>query len=104
YASKEYLGQARVPYQISQATWDEFGQVFSGDDYEADLQELKNQLALFDLTIPTLFKQYTDLCEPGGVQFLDFGVDPEFAGCTDGMILVEIAKVKATKRKRYMGS
>ncbi|MBW9256173.1 MAG: lysophospholipid acyltransferase family protein [Candidatus Thiodiazotropha sp. (ex. Lucinisca nassula)] len=104
YASEEYLGQARVPYQISQATWDEFGQVISGEDYEADLQELKNQLALFDLTIPTLFKQYTELCEPGGVRFLDFGVDPEFAGCTDGMILVEIAKVKATKRKRYMGS
>jgi putative hemolysin len=103
FVTKEDLGHAKVPYEISQSTWDEFGQVFSGDDYDADLQELKNQLALFDLTIPTLFKQYTDLCESGGVRFLDFGIDPEFAGCTDGMILVEIARVKASKRKRYMG-
>lgn len=103
FSSDEYLGQAKMPYQISQSTWDEYGQVFSGEDYEADLQELKNQLALFDLTIPTLLKQYIDICEPGGARFLDFGIDPEFAGATDGMILVEIAKVKESKRKRYMG-
>ncbi|MEW8507580.1 MAG: hypothetical protein AB2598_12835 [Candidatus Thiodiazotropha sp.] len=65
--------------------------------------ELINQLALYNVTIPTLFKQYTELCEPGGVCFLDFGKDPDFAGCTDGVILVSVDRVKAAKRRRYIG-
>ncbi|MCU7916575.1 MAG: hypothetical protein KZQ65_11980 [Candidatus Thiodiazotropha sp. (ex Gloverina cf. vestifex)] len=77
--------------------------LFVGNDFERDQQALKHQLSLYDVTIPTLFKQYTDLCEPRGVCFLGFGVDPVFAGCTDGMILVDVQKVKTAKRKRYIG-
>ncbi|MCU7842755.1 MAG: lysophospholipid acyltransferase family protein [Candidatus Thiodiazotropha sp. (ex Monitilora ramsayi)] len=104
FGCRDFLGGAKIPYRLSQASREECRVRFTGDDLERDQQELKNQLALFDLTIPTLFKQYTDLCEPGGVCFLDFGVDPDFANCTDGMILVDTHKVKAAKRKRYMGS
>ena len=46
------------------------------------------------VAIPTLYKQYTELCEPGGVKFLDFGVDADFAGCVDGLVLVDIDKLK----------
>ena len=31
------------------------------------------------LAVPMLYKQYTELCEPGGARFLAFGVDPDFA-------------------------
>jgi putative hemolysin len=103
FGCQRNLGQAKIPYKLSQEGLEECQRLFRGDDFEQDQQELKNQLAQFDLTIPTLFKQYTDLCEPGGVCFLDFGVDPDFANCTDGMILVDIERVKAAKRKRYMG-
>jgi putative hemolysin len=103
FGCQRSLGEAKIPYQLDKASQEEFSRHFSGDDLEQDLQELKNQLALYNITIPTLFKQYTDLCEPGGVCFLDFGKDPDFAGCTDGMILVLVDKVKAAKRKRYIG-
>ncbi|MEW8534325.1 MAG: lysophospholipid acyltransferase family protein [Candidatus Thiodiazotropha endolucinida] len=103
FGCKSRLGEAKIPYQLDKACQEEFSRHFCGDDLERDLQELKNQLALYNVTIPTLFKQYTDLCEPGGVCFLDFGKDPDFAGCTDGMILVSVDKVKSAKRKRYIG-
>lgn len=103
FASREDLGEARIPYRLSRPGLAECGARLTGKDYEQDQQELKNQLALYDLTLPTLYKQYTDLCEPGGVCFLDFGCDPDFANCTDGMILVDIRKVKAAKRNRYIG-
>ena len=54
------------------------------------------------LTIPTLYKQYTDLCEPGGAKFLCFGVDETFEMCTDGFILIDVSKIKAGKRERYI--
>jgi putative hemolysin len=103
FGCRRRLGESKIPYQLDKASQEEFSRHFSGDDLEQDLPELKNQLALYNVTIPTLFKQYTDLCVPGGVCFLDFGKDPDFAGCTDGMILVSVDKVKPAKRKRYIG-
>jgi len=103
FACRHALGEAKIPYNLSQPSREECESLFVGNDFERDQQELKNQLALYDLTIPTLFKQYTDLCETGGVCFLDFGVDPDFANCTDGMIMVAVQQLKAAKRKRYMG-
>ena len=53
-------------------------------------------------SIPTLYKQYSELCEPGGVQFLDFGIDPDFGNCVDGLVLVDVHKMKQNKRQRYI--
>jgi putative hemolysin len=103
FGCRHYLGEAKIPYKLSLPSREECEARFTGGDFERDQQELKNQLAIYDLTIPTLFKQYTDLCEAGGACFLDFGVDPDFANCTDGMILVDIQRVKPAKRKRYIG-
>ncbi|WP_223788253.1 lysophospholipid acyltransferase family protein [Marinicella meishanensis] len=52
--------------------------------------------------LPVLFKQYTDLCEPGGVGFINFAVDPDFSGCVDGLIWLELAQMKANKRAKYI--
>jgi putative hemolysin len=76
---------------------------FKFDDYKNDFKELKNQLKSMDQSVPTLYKQYTELCEDGGIEFHGFNVDPQFSNCIDGFILVEIDKIKETKRKRYMG-
>ncbi len=103
FGCRDALGEAKIPYKLSLPGMEECEAIFTGEDFERDMQELKHRLSLYDLTIPTLYKQYTDLCEPGGVCFLDFGVDPDFANCTDGMILVDVQKVKAAKRKRYLG-
>lgn len=55
-----------------------------------------------DQGVPTLYKQYTELCSDGGVVFCGFNVDPHFSDCVDGFILVEIDKVLESKRSRYM--
>jgi putative hemolysin len=103
FGCRSALGEAKIPYKLGMPSLEECNALFTGNDFEQHQQELKHRLSLYGLTIPTLYKQYTDLCEPGGACFLDFGVDPDFANCTDGMILVDIERVKASKRKRYLG-
>lgn len=103
YAARQPLAESHNPYRISQGTLEECRRIFSGVDAKADFQELKHQLSLFNLTVPTLYKQYTELCDEGGVQFLAFGIDPQFADCVDGLILVDLEMVKASKRRRYIG-
>ncbi|CAM5225768.1 acyltransferase [Alishewanella longhuensis] len=64
--------------------------------------QLKHLLANMGVSIPTLYKQYSELCEPGGVKFLAFGTDPDFADCIDGLVLVDTRQIKANKRARYL--
>jgi putative hemolysin len=93
---------AKTPYRLSQFTTDEFDDMFTGDDYAKDLRILKEFLRAFNVTIPTLYKQYSELCEEGGVQFMDFGIDTDFNDCIDGYLVVDITKLKTEKRRRYI--
>lgn len=73
----------------------------SGDS-AADFVRLKLLLANMGCSVPTLYKQYAEVAEPGGVRFLDFGVDPDFGHCVDGLVLVDVQRIKAHKRERYI--
>ena len=94
---------SKQPYQLPQVILTELQQHFSGNNYLADFTQLKHLLANMGLSIPTLYKQYSELCEPGGVKFLAFGTDPDFANCVDGLVLVDLTKLKAAKKARYLG-
>jgi hypothetical protein len=76
---------------------------FCGSDYQDDFVRLKEYLGYFDVKVPTLYKQYTDLSENGGVEFDTFSVDPNFGYCIDGLVRVDLTKVKQKKLQRYMG-
>lgn len=100
FGEERCLVKAKIPFRVSpfkllpDAT----------KSYEEDFIDVKEQLACMNSAIPTLYKQYSDLCEEGGVKFLDFNIDPEFNHCVDGFILVDISKIKEKKRIRYMGN
>ncbi len=75
---------------------------FCGNDFRADFKKLKSLLSNLGTAVPPLYKQYTELCEPGGVVFLDFNIDAAFNNCVDGLVIVDTEKLKEQKRKRYM--
>ncbi|MCO7225657.1 lysophospholipid acyltransferase family protein [Pleionea sp. CnH1-48] len=102
FSQPQVMAQSYQPYKVSDDALSELRAKFVGNDYKADFTQLKDYLANMGCAVPTLYKQYTELCEPGGVQFLDFGIDPDFAGCVDGLVLVDLALLKEKKRKRYM--
>lgn len=91
------LAPSRRPYPMTTP-------LFAGTDYGADLKELKARLDNLGCAIPTLYKQYSELCEPGGVQFMDFGIDPDFNHCIDGLVWVDVSRIKPHKRARYIGN
>jgi putative hemolysin len=73
-------------------------------DIDADtaFDLLKANLDAIGATVPMLYKQYTELCEPGGARFLAFGVDPDFGDSIDGLIEVDITRMLPRKRRRYL--
>lgn len=76
---------------------------FSGHNYLEDLSKLKRLLSNLGFSIPPLYKQYSELCDTGGVQFIDFGSDPEFNNCIDGLVLVDLTRLKPARFERYIG-
>lgn len=93
------LAASRQPYPASLP--DVLAQ-FGGVDYVDDLTKLKSLLGNLGCGIPPLYKQYSELCEPGGVQFIDFGSDPTFNDCVDGLVLVDLCYLKANRYQRYI--
>lgn len=93
--------RGRLPYQPAgqdgEARW-------QGMDYGAGFTALKAELTAMDLSVPTLYKQYSELCEEGGVQFVDFNIDPDFSDCVDGLVLVDLRHLKDGKRRRYLAA
>lgn len=78
------------------------GGLFVDLDAEGAMRVLRDNLAALGARVPTLYKQYTELCEPGGARFLAFGSDPDFADAVDGLILVDLDRVTPKKRARYL--
>ena len=97
FGSQESLAEAKIPYRPPV----HIDNPFKGDEYKEDFIRLKSLLNNMNTTIPTLYKQYTELYENGGVRFLDFGVDPNFNYCIDGLVLADLTLMKEKKRQRY---
>lgn len=95
------LAISRQPYPASLP--DVLAQ-FEGKSYNDDLTRLKSLLGNLGCGIPPLYKQYSELCDPGGVQFIDFGNDPAFSNCVDGLVLVDLTYLKANRYQRYIGA
>lgn len=73
-----------------------------GTDADSAAAALRSRLAAIGAAVPMLYKQYVDLCEPGGARFLAFNVDPDFSDVVDGLVEVDLARVKPHKRARYL--
>jgi putative hemolysin len=92
YGVDESFATARLPFAVPDG------------NYPADVRALKQALAELGVSIPVLYKQYAELCEPGGTRFLAFNVDPAFSNCIDALVLVDLQRLKAAKRERYLGA
>jgi putative hemolysin len=83
---------------------DEIHSLFGYKDRQSDFKILKLALNDVGFAVPTLFKQYSELCNDGGVKFLGFNIDNSFSNCVDGFILVDISTIKTPQKNRYINN
>lgn len=99
FGAEKGLAEALKPFSFNHSDeLPDFGQLDANNSFRI----LKENLKRFGSKVPTLYKQYTELCEPGGARFLAFGVDPDFSNSVDGLVLVDLEKIRPNKRKRYL--
>jgi putative hemolysin len=103
FQDKQQLATAKVAYRPEGHIVAQVNEVLTGLDYDVDFKAMRQHLQHMDVSVPTLYKQYSDLCESEGVTFIDFSIDADFANCIDGLVMVDLDKLKPAKRKRYLG-
>lgn len=103
YFGKPGLASARQPFVVSPDVIGLVRSALEGLGPSAGLGKLKHHLDALGVTMPVLYRQYVDLVDSDGVQFLDFGEDPGFSGCVDGLVMLDLANLKPAKRARYLG-
>lgn len=104
FGSDKNLARAKLAYNYKDGLDTiEFVKELHLNDYKSDFKALRKFLNSFEVTVPMLYKQYSEICEKGGVQFCCYSVDPDFSNCIDSFIVVDIKKLKESQRKRYIG-
>ncbi len=98
YGDRGQGARSRHPFRYTAAP-----PCFGELDADTAFRVLKANLDALGATVPMLYKQYTELCEPGGTRFLAFGVDPGFGDSIDGLIEVDLHRIRPKKRARYLG-
>lgn len=102
FGALERYATARMPFKIQPDAAKLARQRFVGD-YKDAYSELNGELKKYGVKVPTLYKQYAEVAEQGGCQFIAFNIDPAFNHCVDSLILVDLQKLKPRKRERYIG-
>ena len=97
FPDQEEIATAKVPYPICSIAQENFKYM----EYKEALVWLKDALKQMNVSLPTLYKQYADVCKEGGVRFVAFNIDPDFQNCIDGLVIVDMTMLKPKKRKRY---
>jgi hypothetical protein len=103
YGALEGYVTSLHPYRIPEEKKHALQEYFCGTTYREDLNKLKLRLRAVGVSIPTLLRQYSELCSPEGVRFCDFGIDESFGSCIDGFIQLELAHLTPEKYERYIG-
>ena len=101
FKEKVNLVEGKTPYQYSNNI-SEIKELFDLEDKKKGFKFLKSALSNIGVTVPTLYKQYSEITEDGGIKFLSFNIDKNFGDCIDGFILVEVDKIKDSAKKRYI--
>ena len=106
FPDKENLVNAKIPYNFKsdETLVNNLANELDSDDYKENFRTLKKALSGVYANVPTMYKQYAELCEEGGIKFCAYNVDPDFSNCVDSFIVVEIDKMKEAQRKRYIQS
>ena len=93
----------RTPFCVSDLLEARLVNEMPGDDFQTDLTALQSALAAQNLTIPLLFKHYSQATSKDGVSFSAFNVDPAFGDCVDAFVIADLTLLLPKKKRRYLG-
>ncbi|GAB1373115.1 lysophospholipid acyltransferase family protein [Candidatus Kapaibacterium sp.] len=106
YYTKWYKGDFELvtpclAFSQSSKLQNEVKEILCADNYIDDFKNLKNALKNMGLSVPVLYRRYTELAEYGGAKFISWCIDVNFNNAIDGLIVVDLSMLKEEVKERY---
>lgn len=101
YQEERKYADAIVKYEIPKEHQKIIDNTFLGENHIEDFRMLKLALKELGASVPVLYRKYNDLTEYGGSGFIDFCIHSKFNDAIDGLILVNLQRLKDDIKKRY---
>jgi len=101
FSSDLNLAEARNPFVVTKKV-QKLTEKSMSEDYKISYKLLNADLKKLGVKVPTLYKQYAEVCNDQGCHFIDFNVDADFGDCIDSLIMIEIDKITDKKKQRYI--
>ena len=102
YPDPQNLASAKKPYVVDVGPTASCTGPQDTENAATAFVDLRAQLDFLGVKIPTLYKQYAEVCLPGGTRFCGFNIDENFGYCVDGLVVVDLDQLKPKKRDRYI--
>jgi len=102
YLDPQNLATAKKPYVVDLGSTALCAGQQDTENAAAAFVDMRAQLDFLGVKIPTLYKQYAEVCLPGGTRFCGFNIDENFGHCVDGLVVVDLHQLKPKKRERYI--
>ncbi len=101
YPGQHWGVAARCCYQFDPDSQAAIAELAAQTDAASAFRILKRSMRKQGCAVPTLFKQYSDLCAGAGVSYAAFSKDQGF-NSVDGLVVVDLTMLKPEKFKRYI--
>lgn len=102
YSDLDNMINPKNPIHVSLPTHKLAKELFSGEDASADFKALQKAIRHEGETIPAMFNAYIGLSET--MRFFGSIFDPDFGDVFESGIMITMADLHETKRKRYIDS
>ena len=102
HKSKEIIAKPLIPYKLNHNYIIEIETFLNSDNKDDDFKIFKNTMKNLGFSIPILYKKYVDLCEIGGVKFIEWTINKSFNNAIDGLMIVDLSKLKPEYKEIFL--
>ncbi len=91
-----------IPYKLNNNFTAEIESILNSNNLDEDFKSFKIAMKNLGFSIPVLYRKYVGLCEYGGVKFVDWAVNKNFNQSIDGLMIVDLSKLKPENQDIFL--
>lgn len=104
YKGTDNYAKANHSFQTNPELLAEIDGILTGQDHLQDFKILKKALHNIGLSVPVLYRKYSEMTNYGGTKIYEFSVNKTFNSSIDGLIVIDLNLMRDDYKERYFGS
>ncbi|MEI6089478.1 MAG: lysophospholipid acyltransferase family protein [bacterium] len=104
YKGTEEYAKPKNNFALAPEVQNEIDGILTGQDHLQDYKLLKKALHNIGLSVPVLYRKYSEMTNYGGTKIYEFSVNKTFNSAIDSLIVIDLDQIRNDYKERYFGS